>query len=229
MFLFLVCACSWVYVDGSRRANPAESIGRILQGMNVPLVSEESTPGSASGVIRGLKAVPEPRSIFTQILLDPRPPTGAESCSRDYGMPCPLQFHSVGDIMGDNRNYCAPSIEYRGACTRPFVATEMSTARKAEWSNECQAFWPCIHCQRNYRTCPEKWTRVRDTRCAPPDTYLGSCVETDFQQFNADMFDEWSSTCGVFWECAHSESVSALIPNGHAISEMTAQYSREQR
>eukprot|EP00927_Polykrikos_kofoidii_P037029 TRINITY_DN311_c0_g2_i1.p1 TRINITY_DN311_c0_g2~~TRINITY_DN311_c0_g2_i1.p1 ORF type:complete len:224 (-),score=24.52 TRINITY_DN311_c0_g2_i1:139-780(-) len=200
-----IFACAFVccFAAATNRASPVESIGGMLRGMQIPLVSESSQSGSAGEIIRGLNEIPRPQSSLKRALIDPAPAVGAESCDRDYGMPCPLLFHPVGDIIGNGHNYCAPSPEYLGPCTGPFVASALSTTRKAEWSNECQAFWPCVYCQRDFRNCPRTWTRIEGTsRCAPPDDYLGNCEETDFLNHNAAMMDEWSSDCGAFWECA---------------------------
>merc|ERR1712061_691634 len=78
----------------------------------------------------------------------------------------------------------------------------------------CQAYWPCIRCDRDYQEiCPEGWIHANSgLRCSPPPNYNGPCRGIkDFTGYNVEMFQRWSSQCGAFWRC-RVDSVQDVYP-----------------
>merc|ERR1712032_445028 len=120
---------------------------------------------------------------------------------RDYNMRCPVQYVDIGTISGGTTRYCSPGSEYMGPCDKAEDFSKLSRKAMVRWSNQCQAYWPCIGCLRDYRElCPQEWARVGDElKCKPPATYSGACSGiTDFTGYNKDMKQQWSAACGVF-------------------------------
>merc|ERR1712150_102232 len=103
----------------------------------------------------------------------------------------------------------------------------MGLSRKAKsvWSDDCQAYWPCIRCSRDYTAvCPHGWIRMEQgLSCSSPSSYTGPCQgTTDFTGFNADMLRRWSSDCGAFWKCReHAEDLNP-IPSAYPITKVAA-------
>merc|ERR1711953_298900 len=183
------------------------SIGKMMGDMKAspPSGNAEDSSGTA---LKQLESVPPPESPYKHVLLDPAPTIGAVGCDRDYGYRCPQFFHAVGDVRGDGREYCAPSEKYGGACTKVYAFEGMSVERRERWADQCQAFWPCKRCRRDYTGCPTGWERSKGTlSCTPTESYDGACGETDFTGYTRAMHDSWSSSCGAFWECAAAAGI----------------------
>merc|ERR1711972_413881 len=128
--------------------------------------------------------------------IDPKPFLGSKSCDRDYSAPCPENFVSIGFVMGGQNESCAASRQYAGPCgSEPYVFASMSAQSKARWSELCEAYWPCLSCERDYEAgCPKEWSRVGSgLTCAPAASYRGPCRGTwDFHGFTKDLYKQWS-------------------------------------
>merc|ERR1712032_930012 len=169
----------------------------------IQMVPDTSNINEAGSIIDGLSRVPAPNSIFTKTFIDPNVVT-TDSCDRDYNMRCPVQYADIGTISGGTTRYCSPGSDYMGPCDKAEDFSKLSRKAMVRWSNQCQAYWPCIGCLRDYRElCPQEWARVGDElKCKPPATYSGVCSGiTDFIGYNIHMKHQWSAACGVFWPC----------------------------
>merc|ERR1712039_554605 len=94
---------------------------------------------------------------------------------------------------------------FHGPCGDEVYSFEGWTlAAKQRWSMQCQAFWDCQSCERDYQVaCPQSWAPVEGAlRCSPLGSYHGPCRGiADFSGYNAAMKEQWSSQCGAFWAC----------------------------
>merc|ERR1711920_1135061 len=93
------------------------------------------------------------------------PLPGLFSCDRNYARACPQHFVDVGPVHGGAQQFCAASPEYHGPCGDEVYSFEGWTlAAKQRWSLQCQAFWDCQSCARDYQVaCPQSWAPVLTT------------------------------------------------------------------
>merc|ERR1712050_200932 len=111
----------------------------------------------------------------------------------------------IGPIKGGQTMYCAASSQYTGPCdSESYTFEQMTENAKTRWSNMCQAYWPCVNCDRDYQAvCPQGWMQTEDElSSSPPPMYKGSCRGTmNFTGYNKNMLEHWSSLCGVEMPC----------------------------
>merc|ERR1712190_228949 len=111
------------------------SVGAMMGNMKASPPSGNADVNSGTA-LKELESVPHPASPYKNVLVDPAPIFGATGCDRDYGYSCPQFFHAVGDVHGDGREYCAPSPQYGGPCTKAYAFEGMSVERRERWADQ---------------------------------------------------------------------------------------------
>lgn len=181
-----------------------QSIGEMMGRSPVQVAPDTSSSDGAGEIIKGLAKIPAPGRIFKS-RVDPVV-AGEDSCDRDRSEICPESWIHMGALNGGSTKYCHAGSQYFGPCSdEPHAFDGMSANAKKRWSRECQAYFPCKSCQRNYQQlCPETWTRQgTQQKCkANAGDYDGPCRgEVNFDGHNADMLEAWSEMCGAYWKC----------------------------
>lgn len=183
---------------------PMDDLGGVLRNSPIAVVPNNEQSDEASQIIKGLASVPAPESPFPKLRIDPKPDLGVESCDRDFNIACPRDFVNIGQVKGGEIDYCSANSRYQGPCANEaYTFQQMSRQAKARWANMCQADWPCVRCDRDYRAvCPQSWKREGQLSCSPLPDYMGPCRgAVDFTSFNVQMLEHWSASCGAHWAC----------------------------
>ena len=199
----------------SSSSHPFETIGDIMRTASIDVVADTTKQDSFSEIMRGLARVPPPASLTKEQFEDPISSFGAAACHRDYNATCPDNFVALPQT-----DRCVADSQYAGPCTSESYAFQaMSLRAKARWSDQCFAFWPCVHCDRDYRgSCPHGWIviSVSGGTCQAPSGYTGPCKGTaSMLGWNLEMLKRWSSECGAFWPCkqySNLDLVELLYP-----------------
>lgn len=201
---------------GAGASVPVDDLVELLRSVPVQVVPDLSEFGEASQLIENVGLFPAPTPAYaTNSYLSPKRAADiAGACDRDFSRLCPAGFYFVGHIHGDSTPYCAAGVEYQGPCeSDAFAFDRMSDRAKLRWSNMCQAFWPCVHCTRNYTVpCPVGWARTGDSGlvCSPAADYDGPCDDpVDFSGYSRAMLEHWSGRCRAFWQCERLAGVSS--------------------
>lgn len=153
---------------------------------------------ATSELFQGMKFSARPAHRASAGLIDPAAFETVSSCDRDYSSGvCPSGFASEGGA-------CVATAAYRGPCaSEAHDFSTMSSAAKARWQSQCESFFPCKSCTRDYsQTCPMGWTSDASGSCSPGASYTGTCGTTNFSEYNAAMLKTWSDNCGAQWSCA---------------------------
>eukprot|EP00929_Paragymnodinium_shiwhaense_P010512 TRINITY_DN11521_c0_g2_i1.p1 TRINITY_DN11521_c0_g2~~TRINITY_DN11521_c0_g2_i1.p1 ORF type:complete len:207 (-),score=38.85 TRINITY_DN11521_c0_g2_i1:6-626(-) len=205
MALVLVGACVLLSARGNEAATlrgsaPLDAMSQIMQKMAFVAVAEETGFfDNASAFLEELKNKDAPQSAFKQLQQDPQPALGFFSCTRDT-TGCPDGFTAGGEGV----QICLPESSYRGPCSTPVELSSMPIFAKARWADACLTSWPCSGCARDYRGCPEGWTRSEGSevgRCEPPAAYVGGCDAAYFAGGAVADLESWASSCGAAWPC----------------------------
>ncbi|UKK00987.2 hypothetical protein MACK_001800 [Theileria orientalis] len=125
-------------------------------------------------------------------------------CVPDFSEPCP--------------EVCRATSSYKGLCKTEASFKSFTPEQKINWSNSCQATWPCKkfnkneECsdnERNYnQTCPMLFVKEKsegsDNYICVPDlsSYVGPCNSfVDFTDFSKESKRLWAESCGTEWPC----------------------------
>lgn len=167
-----------------------------MSGVKVGPSSDSSPYEGISELFSGMKFSARPAHRNSAALIDPAAFETVSSCDRDMSG-CPNGFSSEGGA-------CVATASYRGPCAgEAHDFASMSDAAKNRWQSQCEAFFPCKSCTRDYSTaCPAGWSQGSDGSCSPGAGYTGSCGTTNFAEYNAAMLKAWSDNCGAQWQCA---------------------------
>ena len=178
---------------------PLDSIVEFFKSAPVHVGEPDAQVQAASAVMREVAAEAGPRSPFLNRELNPDLSANELFCDRDYAQLCPEGFASVGGTS------CAALASYDGPCAgeaRSFQGLPASA--KARWSMQCATSWPCKSCTRDFSEfCPEGWLAdAASGTCSPFAGYAGPCSgPISFAGYNAEMLQQFSSSCGAFWPC----------------------------
>lgn len=167
-----------------------------MSGLKVGPSGGDPTEG-ISELFQGMKFSARPAHRNQAGLIDPAAFETVSSCDRDTAA-CPAGFASEGGA-------CVATSAYRGPCAaEAHDFSAMSAAAKSRWQSQCEAFFPCKSCTRDYsQSCPMGWSTGADgSSCTPGASYTGSCGATNFAEYNAAMLKAWSDNCGAQWSCA---------------------------
>ena len=176
-----------------------DSIIDVFKTAPVHVGKPDAQVQAASAVMREVAADAGPRSPFLNRELNPDVSANELFCDRDYAQLCPDGFASVGGTS------CAALASYEGPCAgeaRSFQGLPASA--KARWAMQCATSWPCKSCARDFsERCPEGWVADAAGRtCNPVAGYTGPCSgPISFAGYNAEMLQQFSSSCGAFWPC----------------------------
>lgn len=161
-----------------------------------PITGAVSNPmADVSELFYGMQFSARP-VIKSGTVIDPASFESVSSCDRDYSATCPAGFAAEGTT-------CVATAAYHGPCAgEAHDFSGMSTAAKARWQAQCNAFFPCKSCTRDYSTtCPQEFVE-ENGKCRPGPSYAGPCGTTDFSEYNAAMLKSWADNCGANWPCA---------------------------
>ena len=178
---------------------PLDSILDFFKGAPVHVGEPDAQVRAASAVMREVAAEASPPSPFLHRELNPDLSADELYCDRDYTQLCPDGFASVGGTS------CIALASYEGPCAgeaRSFQGLPASA--KARWSAQCATSWPCKSCARDFSgPCPEGWLAdTASATCRPFAGYVGPCSRAmSFAGYNAEMLQQFSSSCGAFWPC----------------------------
>merc|ERR1719408_606304 len=168
----------------------------------IQVAPDLSASDAASDIIKGFSHIPAPGAVLGD-RVDPVVPS-EDSCDRDEEDVCPEHWVDVGPVKGGSTHYCAAGSQYLGPCSDEMQAfTDMSTTAKKRWSKECQAFFPCKSCKRDYQElCPQAWKQMGSEQKCKPDAadYNGPCRgDVNLDGYNTAMLEAWSETCRLQW------------------------------
>ena len=160
--------------------------------------------------MRGLARTRIPASLTQEQLEDPISSFGAAACNRDYNATCPDKCVAIPQT-----DRCVADSQYAGPCASELYTFQgMSLRAKGRWSDQCLAFWPCVHLDRDYRgSCPYGWVViiVSGVTCQAPPGYNGPCkVTASVLGWNREMLRRWSSERGAFWPCKQYSSLDPI-------------------
>jgi len=173
-------ASVWLYLHvPCVAASPLDDVGYVLQHSRISDVPDVRESGDARLIVEGIGNAPAPESPFLHVRVDPVPRPGLLACDRDYSAPCPEHFVSAPSPGAGGSSVCVASTGYSGPCARELpTPSAWSITAKQRWSRQCQVFWPCKACARDFQAeCPQGWkAQAGARRCSPPTAYSGPCA-----------------------------------------------------
>jgi len=205
MFSFALVLPALMCLPGARSAeapNILDSISKIWSSSKISVVPDTSQFG-ASSVLKAMARMPAP------VKTGPASPAPQGACEKDYGQLCPAMFVNIGPVHGEEP-HCTGASDYSGPCDGAFSFSGLSPIAKEQWSETCQAWWPCKECTRDFtEQCPQLW-EPEGAMCKPTQAYRGPCTtHLDFGSYNQEMRQAWSASCGAFWSCLDVETSAA--------------------